>query len=75
MGGRRPGRDHRPHRHEEEPPRRCSSPCLCRQEEQGEARVAVLFAHTTTLGVRERLCARYTLARSQRAVETAHGAR
>ena len=28
---------------------------------------------TTTLGVRESLCTRYTLARSQRTVETEHG--
>lgn len=46
--------------------------CLCRLEDR-EKLVSVLFAHTTTLGVRESLCARYTLARSQRTVETEHG--
>ena len=46
--------------------------CLCRLEDR-EKLVSVLFAHTTTLGVRESLCIRYTLARSQRTVETEHG--
>lgn len=46
--------------------------CLCRLEDR-EKLVSVLFAHTTTLGVREGLCTRYTLARSQRTVETEHG--
>ena len=46
--------------------------CLCRLEDR-EKLVSVLFAHTTTLGVRESLCTRYTLAHSQRTVETEHG--
>lgn len=46
--------------------------CLCRLEDR-EKLVSVLFAHTTTLGVRESLCTRYTLARAQRTVETEHG--
>ena len=46
--------------------------CMCREEER-EKMVSLLFAHTTTLGVREKMCARYTLARSQRTVETALG--
>ena len=46
--------------------------CLCRLEDR-EKLVSVLFAHTTTVGVRESLCTRYTLARSQRTVETEHG--
>ena len=46
--------------------------CLCRLEDR-EKLMSVLFAHTTTLGVRESLCTRYTLARSQRTVETEHG--
>lgn len=46
--------------------------CLCRLEDR-EKLVSVLFAHTTTLGVRESLCTRYTLARSQRTVETKYG--
>ena len=45
---------------------------LCREEER-EKFAGLLFAHTTTLGVRERLCARYTLERSQRVVETPLG--
>ena len=45
---------------------------LCREEDR-EKLVSLLFLHTTTLGVRERLCARYTLARSQERAETPWG--
>ena len=45
---------------------------LCREEDR-EKLVRLLFAHTTTLGVRENLCSRYTLERSQRTVETKYG--
>ena len=45
---------------------------LCREEDR-EGLVSQLFLHTTTLGVRERLCARYTLARSQERAETPWG--
>ena len=45
---------------------------LCREEDR-EGLVSLLFLHTTTLGVRERLCARYTLARSQERAETPWG--
>ena len=46
--------------------------CMCREEDR-EKMLSLLFAHTTTLGVRERLCNRYTLSRSQRTVETEYG--
>lgn len=46
--------------------------CMCRQE-QREAMTALLFRHTTTLGVRETVCARYTLTRTERTEETAGG--
>jgi len=46
---------------------------LCR-EEQREAMLACLFRHTTTLGVRETLCPRCTLRRSQRTAQTPWGA-
>ena len=46
--------------------------CMCRVEDR-EKMLSLLFAHTTTLGVRERLCNRYTLSRFQRTVETEYG--
>ncbi len=46
--------------------------CMCRMDDR-EAMVRLLFAHTTTLGVRESECSRYTLERSQETVETAYG--
>ncbi len=46
--------------------------CLCRGEDR--ARMAeLMLRHTTTLGVRESACRRYTLARSERTVDTAYG--
>lgn len=47
--------------------------CLCRPA-QRDAMLHLLFRHTATLGVRERLCQRYTLARSESTVETPCGA-
>ena len=47
--------------------------CLCRPE-QREEMVRLLFRHTTTLGVRETLCNRYTLDRTVETVETDCGA-
>ncbi len=47
--------------------------CMCRAE-QRDTMLRLLFQHTTTLGVREYACARYTLARSMRTEETLHGA-
>lgn len=45
---------------------------LCKLE-QSEALLQCLFRHTTTLGVRESVCPRYTLRRSFRTVETEAG--
>lgn len=41
--------------------------------DQRETMLRLLFRHTTTLGVRETVCRRYTLAREIRTVETAAG--
>ena len=46
--------------------------CMCRAEQRDEM-LRLLFRHTTTLGVREYTCARYTLQRSIRTEETACG--
>ena len=46
--------------------------CLCREETR-EAILETLFRHTTTLGVRASRCDRYTLSRTARTVDTAHG--
>ena len=46
--------------------------CMCRAEQRDEM-LRLLFRHTTTLGVREYDCARYTLQRSVRTEETAQG--
>ncbi len=47
--------------------------CMCRAE-QRDMMLRLLFRHTTTLGVREYACARYTLSRSMRSEETPYGA-
>lgn len=47
--------------------------CLC-QEEQRDAMLKLLFQHTTTLGVRENVCNRYRMHRSQKVVDTKLGA-
>ena len=46
--------------------------CLCRLEDR-EKMVGLIFQHTTTLGVRESVCARYTLRRSQVQAQTEFG--
>lgn len=46
---------------------------LCR-EAQKETVVQAIFKHTTTIGIRETLCRRYVLSRSEETVETALGA-
>ena len=46
--------------------------CMCEVRYRDEM-LHLLFLHTTTLGVRERLCNRYTLGRGVETVETAHG--
>ena len=45
---------------------------LCR-EAQKEAVVQAVFKHTATIGIRETLCRRYVLARTEETVETALG--
>ena len=45
---------------------------LCREEKREEM-VSLLFAHTTTLGVRESLCARYVLSRGVETAQTSLG--
>lgn len=47
--------------------------CLCRPA-QRDIMLQVLFRHTATLGVRERLCQRYTLDRISETLETPFGA-
>ena len=46
--------------------------CLCRLEDR-ETMTRLMFAHTTTLGIRESLCGRYTLRRTESAVSTQYG--
>ena len=46
--------------------------CLCRPEDR-ETMVRLLFAHTSTLGVRETLCSRYTLDRESVSADTEFG--
>lgn len=45
---------------------------LCREKDK-ETMVRELFQHTTTLGIRERQCSRYTLERRTETVETPYG--
>jgi len=47
--------------------------CMCREARREEI-IALIFRHTTTLGIREYACNRHTLARSERLVETKFGA-
>lgn len=46
--------------------------CMCRSE-QREEMLRLLFLHTTTLGIRENVCNRYTLERTMQTVETEYG--
>lgn len=46
--------------------------CMCR-EKQREQMLECIFKHTTTLGVREYVCKRYELGRSEKAVRTLDG--
>ena len=46
--------------------------CVCRREDAGRMAQLILL-HTTTLGVRETICCRYTLARSIETRETPYG--
>ena len=46
--------------------------CMCREEQRDEM-LRCVFRNTTTIGVREYSCARWTLRRSERSVETEFG--
>ncbi len=46
--------------------------CMCREEQRGEM-LACLFRHTSSLGVREYVCSRYTLKREFFTKETMYG--
>lgn len=46
--------------------------CMCRRE-QRDRMLRCIFANTTTIGVREYVSARYTLARREESVETEYG--
>lgn len=46
--------------------------CMCHPQ-QKEDMLRLIFRHTTTLGIREYLCNRYTLARSMETVSTPYG--
>ena len=46
--------------------------CMCREEQKDDL-LRCLFRHTTSLGIREYRCDRYTLHRSVRMVETGAG--
>ena len=46
--------------------------CLCREDQRDEM-VKAIFRHTTTLGIRETLCRRYVLKRSEEIHETPYG--
>lgn len=45
---------------------------LCRESDK-EKMVSLMFKHTTTLGIREKFCNRYTLARKVKTVDTPYG--
>jgi uncharacterized protein (TIGR00299 family) protein len=47
--------------------------CICRMEDR-EKMIRLIFKHTTTLGIREYLCNRYTLERSMTSMDTEYGA-
>lgn len=46
--------------------------CLCRLQDQ-EKMAALMFKHTTTIGVRGHICTRFTLDRRVEQIETAYG--
>lgn len=46
--------------------------CMCRMDQRDEM-LACIFKNTTTIGVREYVCSRYTLKRHMRTVETPSG--
>lgn len=46
--------------------------CLCRPEDK-ETVLAAMFRYTSTIGIREHVCSRYVLSRTEEAVETPYG--
>lgn len=46
--------------------------CMCKEQDR-EKMLELIFKHTTTLGVREKLCNRYTLTRKEYEVKTPYG--
>ncbi len=46
--------------------------CLCR-EEQREEMLSLIFRYTSTAGIRERICSRYALERSEKSLPTSAG--
>ena len=46
--------------------------CICRQEDK-EKMVRLIFKHTSTIGIRETICQRYVLDRSEDVVHTQYG--
>ena len=46
--------------------------CICKLEDRDEI-LHLMFANTTTLGIRENICNRYTLARAIEKIETPYG--
>ncbi len=46
--------------------------CMCREEKRDEM-LRCIFKHTTTLGLREYSCQRYSLSRSLETVQTQYG--
>jgi uncharacterized protein (TIGR00299 family) protein len=47
--------------------------CICRNETK-EKMASLIFKHTTTLGIRENTCRRYTLQREEAEIQTKYGA-
>ena len=47
--------------------------CMCRDAQRDEM-LRCIFKHTTTIGVREYTCGRYSLSRSIETVQTQYGA-
>ena len=46
--------------------------CMCRIEDKDKM-LPLIFKHTTTLGIREYICCRYTLTREQSEIQTKYG--
>jgi len=46
--------------------------CMCREAQKDEM-VRLMFKHTTTLGIRESVCSRYTLNRTEKICDSSYG--